>query len=77
MYYLIRMYAWLFRKKIVVLLHHDGTVTYSIPYVNAYRQMVAKVHWPMDIYTVVLCHDHTCRGYHIGPSYVERWKLWS
>jgi len=76
MFLLIRLWACLTGRRIVVLLHWNGDVTYSIAYANEFGQVVARVWWPYSIYNVVLLSDGTTRGFE--PScYVKRWKAWT
>jgi len=73
---LIRLWAWLVAGRVVVLLHHNGETTYSVAQMNEFGQVIAKVWWPFDIYTVVLLTDGNVRGYETS-CYIKRWKQWT
>ncbi len=71
---LVHLWARLTNGRAILLLHTNGDVTHSIARRNQFGQLTAKVHWPYDIYNVVLLADGTCRG-NAPHSYVKRWKL--
>lgn len=67
---IIRLWAFLTRRRLVWLRDHDGDVTLSIATIDPWGDMVAERHWPYKIRSVRLLPD----GKVAPDCYVKEWK---